>query len=129
MMKRLAFILLAAAVATSALAQGKKRIEKAADMPRFMYKVEGKLEDLVRSEAAFRKFAAEVRRDIHNEKEAYEIADKAAQRGLMGMLVQLDLLEGRYAEAAKPPPDIPPLEERPADKRLSGRRPTIQSET
>ena len=120
MMKRLAFILLAAAVATSALAQGKKRIEKAADMPRFMYKVEGKLEDLVRSEAAFRKFAAEVRRDNQSVLDGYEIADKAAQRGLMGMLVQIDFLEGRYAEAAKRANDIRALEEKPADKLLSG---------
>jgi subtilisin family serine protease len=120
MLKRIAFVVLAAAVATSALAQGKKRIEKAADMPRFTYKVEGKLEDLVRSEAAFGKFAAQVRRDNQSVLDGYEIADKAAQRSLMGVLVQIDFLEGRYAEAAKRAADIRALEEKPADKLLSG---------
>ena len=46
----LATLLLSGPVA----AQGKKRIDKAADMPRFTYQVQGKLEDLVRDEARFR---------------------------------------------------------------------------
>ncbi|MCK7579470.1 MAG: hypothetical protein MZV65_29665 [Chromatiales bacterium] len=57
MLKRYLLVLLAFALATSAVAQGKKRIDKAADMPRFTYKVEGKLEDLVRDEKAFSRFA------------------------------------------------------------------------
>jgi hypothetical protein len=120
MLKRIAFIVLAAVIATTALAQGKKRIEKAADMPRFTYKVEGKLEDLVRNEAAFGKFAAEVRRDNQSVLDGYDIADKAAQRGLMGVLAQIDFLEGRYAEAAKRAADIRALEDKPADKLISG---------
>jgi hypothetical protein len=120
MLKRIAFIVLAAAVATSALAQGKKRIEKAADMPRFTYHVEGKLEDLVRNEAAFGPFAAQVRRDTQSVLDGYEIADKAAQRGLLGVLAQIDFLEGRYAEAGRRAAEIRALEEKPADKLVSG---------
>ncbi len=120
MLKRCLVVLAAFLVATSALAQGKKRIEKAADMPRFTYKVDGKLEDLVRDEARFRAFAAQVRRDNMSVLDGYEIADKAAQRGLMGVLAQIDFLEGRYADAAKRAADIRALEEKPADKLVSG---------
>ncbi len=120
MLKHLAIIALSVAVATSAFAQGKQRIEKAADMPRFTYQVEGQLEQLVRNEAAFRSFAAQVRRDNLAVLDGYDIADKAAQRGLMGMLVQIDFLEGRFAEAAKRASDIRALEDKPADQLLSG---------
>ena len=45
MLKRIAVFLIAALVAAGALAQGKKRIEKATDMPTFTYRMDGKLED------------------------------------------------------------------------------------
>jgi subtilisin family serine protease len=120
MLKRYLPILLALALATSAFAQGKKRIDKAADMPRFTYKVDGKLEDLVRDEKAFSRFAAEVRRDNQSVLDGYEIADKAAHRDLLTVQAQIDFLEGRYAEAAKWSEEIRALEEKPADKLISG---------
>lgn len=120
MLKRYLFFVLAITLVASAAAQGKKRIEKAADMPRFTYKVEGKLEDLVRDEKAFARFAAEVRRDNQSVLDGYEIADKAAHRDLLAVLAQIDFLEGRYAEAAKRAEEIRALEEKPADKLISG---------
>jgi hypothetical protein len=51
------FALLACCLSIAAFAQAKPRIEKAADMPRFSYKIDGSLEDLVRDETAFRRFA------------------------------------------------------------------------
>lgn len=115
----LAFVLALLAPAL-ACAQDKIRIEKAADMPRFTYKVEGKLEDLVRDEAAFRRFTAQVRRDRESVLARYDIADKAEQRQLLGVLAQLDFLEGRYDDAAKRIDQIRALEEKPADKLTSG---------
>ena len=120
MFKRCLVLLLAAAVATGAFAQSKKRIERAADLPRFTYKVEGKLEDLVRDGKAFSRFAAQVRRDDQSVLDGYDIADKSAQRGLLGVLARIDFLEGRYAEAARRADEIRALEEKPADKLLSG---------
>ena len=120
MFKRSLFFVLAIALAASAAAQGKKRIEKAADMPRFTYKVEGKLEDLVRDEKAFSRFAAEVKRDNQSVLDGYEIADKAAHRDLLTVQAQIDFLEGRYADAAKRAEEIRALEEKPADKLVSG---------
>jgi hypothetical protein len=53
-------VLLAAA---PALAQDKKRIDRAADVPRYTYKIDGSLEDVVRDEAKFTAFARDYRRD------------------------------------------------------------------
>ena len=120
MFKRLVVFLLAASLAGAAFAQTKKRIEKAADLPRFSYTVKGSLEDLVRDAHAFAGFAAEVRRDTESVLAQHEIADKAAQRQLLGVLAQIDFLEGRYADAARRAGEIRALEEKPADKLISG---------
>ena len=120
MFKKILFVLLAFCLSTAAFAQAKKRIEKAADMPRFSYKVEGKLEDLVHDQKAFSRFAAEVHRDNQSVLDGYEITDKSAHRDLLGVQAQIDFLEGRYAEAGKRAEEIRALEEKPADKLISG---------
>ncbi len=120
MLKQFLVFVLALLAATLAPAQGKIRIEKAADMPRFTYKIDGKLEDLVRDEARFRAFAAEVRRDNESVLARYDIADKAEQRQVLGVLAQIAFLEGRYEDAAKRIDEIRALEEKPADKLTSG---------
>ena len=58
--RTLVFITLAAGH-TLLWAQAKPRIDKAADLPRFTYRVEGKLEDVVRKPERFAPFAAAVR--------------------------------------------------------------------
>jgi hypothetical protein len=46
-------------------AQGtKQEIARAADLPRFQYSISGKVEDLLKSEEAFRPFAAKVRANV-----------------------------------------------------------------
>ena len=120
MFKKILFVLLASCLSIAAAAQPKQRIEKAADMPRFSYKIDGKLEDLVRDEAAFRRFAEQVRRDDLSVLDGYEIADKAAHRDLLNVLAQIDFLEGRYPEAAKRAEEMRALEEKPAEKLVSG---------
>jgi subtilisin family serine protease len=112
--------LLALIVAGSAAAQDKKRIEKAADLPRFTYKVDGKLDEIVRDDAKFKAFSRELRRDTESVLAQYEIADKATHRQLLGVIVRLDYLEGRYDEALKGAARVRELEEKPADKLLSG---------
>ena len=120
MIARLATIVLALAVAGSAIAQDKKRIDKAADLPRFNYKVDAKLDTIVRDDAKFRAFAKDLRRDDESVLAQYDIADKATLRQLLGTLARLDYLEGRYDEALKGLARIRELEEKPADKLLSG---------
>ena len=111
---------LALSLAAFAQAPAKQRIEKAADMPRFTYKVDGPLEELVRDEAKFRRFAAELRRDNESVLADYEIADRAMQRDIMRVLSVLDFLEGRYAESKALTLQIRALEDKPSDKLISG---------
>ncbi|MBK6980785.1 MAG: S8 family serine peptidase [Betaproteobacteria bacterium] len=120
MFKKSLFFLLAFFLAANAAAQGKKRIERAADLPRFSYSIAGKLEDLVRDEAKFARFAAEVRRDSQSVLDGHDIADKSAQRDLLGVLARIDFLEGRFADAARRSEEIRALEEKPSDKLVSG---------
>jgi len=117
---RLLIAIIALPLAMSVAAQGKKRVEKAADLPVFSYKVDGKLESLIRDDAKFRAFARELRRDIDSVLAEYDIADKAKLRELQGVLVRLDLIEGRYDSALSGALKIRELEEKPADKLLSG---------
>ena len=120
MLARIATIIVALAVAGGAHAQDKKRIDKAADLPRFSYKVGGKLDAIVRDDAKFRVFAQELRRDTESVLAQYDIADKAMLRQLLGTIARLDYLEGRYDEALKGAASIRELEDKPADKLVSG---------
>src|SRR4029453_6638679 len=63
---RLLIAVVALPLALGAAAQGKKRVDKAADLPVFSYKVEGKLEALIRDDTKFRAFARELRRDTES---------------------------------------------------------------
>ena len=101
-------------------AQTKPRIEKAADLPRFTYPLKGSLEALVKDPTTFAAFSADVRRDVESVLAKYEIADKASERELLGTLLQLDLLEGKDADALKRIEQIRVLQEKPADKLLTG---------
>src|SRR5438067_5711952 len=117
---KLCTLIVALALAGGAHAQEKKRIEKAADMPRFTYKVDGKLDEMVLNDAKFKAFSNEVRRDTESVLAQYEIADKAMLRQQLGIILRLDYLEGRYDDALETAARIRELEEKPADKLLSG---------
>lgn len=109
-------------LAASASAQTKPRIEKAADLPRFTYKVEGPLEDIVRSADKFAPLAAAVRRDTQGVLDKYDIADRATRRNLTNLLAILDYLDGRYDSALARADEVRALQDKPADKLLSGLR-------
>lgn len=120
---RHSFLAIAAAfvAAQPAPAQvAKVRIDKAADLPRFEYRIDGKVEDLLADPAKFATFAAAVRRDAQSVLDRYEIADKATERQFLATLMQLDWLEGRHDDAMAKLARIRALEEKPADKLTSG---------
>lgn len=119
-MKRYFIAVLLAGLAFASGAQDRKRIERAADLPRFTYEVDGKLENVVRDAKAFSHFAAQVRRDNVNVLATHDIADKAAQRQLMTIVAIIDYLEGRLDDAEKMSLEIRALEDKPADKLVSG---------
>jgi subtilisin family serine protease len=117
---RLIAFFLAVLVAGAAAAQPRQRVEKAADLPRFNYRVDGKVEDMVRDDAKFKAFAAQVKRDFESVLAGYEIPDKAVERGYLATLAQIDYLDGRYDAALARLERMKALEEKPADKLLSG---------
>jgi hypothetical protein len=103
-----------------ALAQPRQKVDKAADLPRFTYAIDGKVEDVVRDEARFATLAAALRRDLQSVLDRYEIPDKAVERSYLATLAQLDYLDGRYDDALARLDRIRALEEKPADRLLSG---------
>jgi subtilisin family serine protease len=108
------------AFAANVVAQTKPRIEKAADLPRFSYKIEGNVEDVIRDDAKFTRFAADVRRDAESVLRDYQIDDKATLRQLEGELAQLDYLDGKQDAALARLARIKELQDKPADKLMSG---------
>ena len=105
-----------------AVAQTKPRIDKAADLPRFSYKIDGKVEDVVRSPERFAPFAAAVRRDTESVLAGYDIPDKATRRGLINLLATLDYLDGRYDSAITRMAEFRALQDKPSDKLIAGQR-------
>jgi Subtilase family len=112
-----------AGAAPALLAQAAKpRIERAAELPRFSYKLDAKVEELVRSAPAFAALAAQVRRDAEAVLAGYEIADKATRRELLGQLAALDFLAGDYDRAILRTAQIRSLQDQPTDTRVSDLR-------
>lgn len=109
-------------VAQAQTAAPKPRIEKAADLPRFSYPISGPLEEVVRQSAAFAPLAAALRRDTEGVLAGYDIADKGTRRDLISLLAVLDYLDGRYASALARADEVRALQDKPADRLLSGLR-------
>jgi len=112
--------LLAALLVAAGCSQPPRRIERADDLPRFSYAVAGELDALVRDTRRFARLAGELRRDIEGMLATHDIAERATRRRWLGVLVQLDLLEGRYDDAVRRSQAIRELQEKPADQLLSG---------
>jgi len=117
---RLLALFAVALVCGAAIAQPRQRVEKAADLPRFSYRIDGRVEEVVRDDAKFRAFAAGVKRDFESVLARYEIPDKAVERGYLATLAQIDYLDGNHDAALARLDRIRALEEKPADKLLSG---------
>ena len=113
-------LLAAALLIPATFAQSKIRVEKATDIPRFTYQLDGNLEDVIRTDARFAAFTREHRANVESVLAKYEIADKASLRGLLSTLVAIDYLDGRFDDALKNSTLVRELEEKPADKLLSG---------
>lgn len=97
MMKRSwLFLVLAGLLANYAFAD-KIRIEKLDDLPRHTYKIDQKVVDFLKDDAAIRKLAAEVKRDILSDLDTYEISDKSTLQGMYANLGTIAIIEGDWA--------------------------------
>lgn len=123
--KRMAAGLVLATLVAFAIgcAPARVRVERADQLPRFSYAVPADLESVVRDRARFAGLAQQIRRDAESVLAGYDIAERATQRQWLGLLMQLDLLEGRPADALRRADQIQALQEKPADKLLSGLTP------
>ena len=113
---------LALMAAIPAFAADKQRIEKEADIPRFSYAITEPLETVVRDKAIFAAVTAKIRTDMQSVLDGYDIADKASQRAFLSTLAAMDFLAGDYDAALARSESVRLLEEKPADKLLSGLR-------
>jgi subtilisin family serine protease len=119
---RLVLAFLLCSIAGLAAAQTKPRIDKAADLPRFTYKIDGKVENVVRSADQFAPFAAAVRRNTESVLADYDIADKSTRSNLLGLLATLDYLDGNYDGTLQRIVAIRSLQDKPADKLVAALR-------
>ena len=101
-------------------AQDKKKISKLDDLPRYTYSTDIKASELLVSENEFSSLSKEVRKDIQNTLSEYEIEDKTTLKGYYATLRNLDLLEGNLESAMQYIQKILLLQEKPADKLMSG---------
>ncbi len=107
-------------MSSSASTASKQRIEKAADLPTFTYPVQGDLAALVRDDDRFKPLSKLIARDYNGVLEQYDIAESASQRQYLGTLAQIALLEERFDEALSLTAQMRALQDKPADKLLSG---------
>ena len=109
-----------ATVPPAASPASRQRIEKAADLPRFSYPVQGDLAGLVRDDARFMPLSQKIAQDCRDVMLRYDIAETASQRQYLGTLAQIALLDGRFEETLRLTAQIKSLQDKPADKLLSG---------
>jgi len=99
----------------------KKKVTRETDLPRFSYPVRGSASELVQAdEATFNAFAAKVRADLDGVFRDYDIADKSMLRALLSAKLNLQDLAGEYQDALATVNAIRALQEKPAQKLLSG---------
>lgn len=98
----------------------KIKIEKADDLPRHTYEVQGKAVDLIRDPALLLELARAVETDLRADLETYEIADKTTLKGYYQTLGTIAMMEGRYEEYRELLQEVIALEDKEAQRLLAG---------
>lgn len=100
-MKRTWFVMLLVGLLANLAVADKIKIEKLDDLPRHTYKIDKKIVDFLKDEAAMKALAVEVKADILADLEKYEITDKSTLQGMYANLGTVAMIEGdwqRYLE-------------------------------
>jgi len=101
-------------------APAEKRITGIDDLPRRNYEVGSSVSELMTDDKAFSAFAAEVRADIESDLEGYDIEDRTTLRNFYGVLMNLDVLEGKYENALEAIERIRELQDKEAQRYTTG---------
>lgn len=89
------------ALAEPAAPGAKIPVKTADDLPRHVYKIEGKASDFLVSDAPFKKFVAELKANAISDLAKYDIQDKTTLKGYHTTLQQIAVFEGNFDEAFK----------------------------
>lgn len=120
LLRKAAVAVACAALAATAVATDKTVVEKADDLPRHTYRVEGTASELVQDREAILKLAAEVRRDLDADLAAFEIPDRTTLKGYYQSLRTIAYLEGRTADALALGDTVRGLEDKEAARLMDG---------
>lgn len=120
MSPRLILVSVAALLAALTALADKPRITSQDQLPRHHYEFTGRVTDVVTSEETYAPLATRVRADLEKLLADYDIADRATLQGLLGVLVAMDLHEGRHDDALTKIAQMRALEEKPAAKLTLG---------
>jgi len=101
-------------------ATAEKRISGIDDLPRRSYEVAGSVSALMNDDKAFSVFAAKVRADIESDLEGYDIEDRTTLRNFYTVLMNLDVLEGKYENALEAMERIRELQDKEAQRYTTG---------
>jgi subtilisin family serine protease len=115
-----ALALAAALPCPAPAAEGRRKIERADQLPVHAYAVPGSVSKVLADEALLARLLAEVRRDIEADLAAFDVEDRATLRGFQSALSGVALLQGRLDDALAASQRARELQEKPALKLLTG---------
>ncbi|MBY0113471.1 MAG: S8 family serine peptidase [Phycisphaerales bacterium] len=95
-------------------------VKTADDLPRHLYKIEGKASEFLVSDAPFKKFVAELKANTLADLAKYDIQDKTTLKGYYSTLQQIATFEGNYDEALKHVESARALEGKESTKLMMG---------
>ena len=122
---RFAVLLSVIVLATTSLASlsqtSKQVVRSQADLPRFNYPITGTAGELLQSDdATFHAFAEKVQADVDSVLNGYDIQDHAALRSLLGVELNLQILNGNNHGALETIDKLRDLQDKPDAKLLTG---------
>ncbi|MBN1997215.1 S8 family serine peptidase [candidate division KSB1 bacterium] len=122
------YILTTTLFSTGLLAQ-KPKITKLEELPTFTYEIPVKPSEFVLQEKDFKTFADKVAVDFQQVLENYDISDNTTLKDIYGVLLSKALIDGDADKIVKLINTRRELEEKPADKLLSGMTTRILAES
>ena len=96
------------------------RVARLDDLPRHTYEIPGTIGELLSSSEQFAALSARLRADLESDLRTYDIEDKTTLKGYHGVLMTLDLIEGRHDAVREHVARICELEDKPSARLTAG---------